>query len=107
MRGLGRGPRKGEWGAGHSHTGVGLLLGEVTGQAQVGDAHVAMLIQQDIGGLWRKPRTAYRAAQDRTRPGRMPVGSLSAPETLGICRQGPSPTLHHLNPENGLVGGRR
>lgn len=77
MRGLGRGPRKGEWGAGHSHTGVGLLLGEVTGQAQVGDAHVAMLIQQDIGGLWRKPREQPT--------GRLRTGPGQAGCQLGRC----------------------
>lgn len=41
--------------AGHSHAGMGLLLGEVAGQAQVRDAHVAVLVQKDVGRLWRKP----------------------------------------------------
>lgn len=40
------------WRAEHSHADVGLLLGEVAGQAQVGDAHVAVFIQEDVGWLW-------------------------------------------------------
>lgn len=33
------------------HAGVRLLLGEVAGQAEVGDPDVAVLVQQDVGGL--------------------------------------------------------
>ena len=35
----------------HLHTGVRLLLGEVAGEAQVRDAHVAVLVEQNVGGL--------------------------------------------------------
>lgn len=55
MRGSGGGCGRGEWGAGHSHAGVGLLLGEVAGQAEVRDAHVTVLVQKDVGWLWGKP----------------------------------------------------
>lgn len=43
-----------EGGAGHLHTGMRLLLGEVAGQTQVRDAHMAVLVQKDVGRLWRK-----------------------------------------------------
>lgn len=35
----------------HLHAGVGFLLGEVAGQAEVGDTNVAVFIQQDISWL--------------------------------------------------------
>ena len=34
-----------------AHGGVGLLLAEVAGQAEVGDADVAVLVQEDVGRL--------------------------------------------------------
>ena len=34
-----------------SHAGVRLPLGEVAGEAQIRDAHVAVLVQQDVGRL--------------------------------------------------------
>lgn len=38
----------------HLHAGVWLLLGEVAGEAQVGDANMTVLVQQDIS--WLKER---------------------------------------------------
>ena len=34
-----------------AHRGVGLLLAEVAGQPEVGDADVAVLVEEDVGGL--------------------------------------------------------
>lgn len=60
----------------HSHAGVGLLLGEVAGQAQVGDAHVAVFIQEDVGWLWRSSdsgRPTINAARLGHEEGRSPA----------------------------------
>jgi len=35
----------------HLHASVGLLLGEVAGQAEVRDPNMTVLVQQDISGL--------------------------------------------------------
>ncbi len=34
-----------------AHAGVRLFLAEITGEAQVGDAHMAVLVEEDVGGL--------------------------------------------------------